>query len=105
MAGRLRSSSGTTSGLAGFAGFRASKRSRSTVSKPVTSNSKSMSRSDSSLEFDRKQALVPTRQFGQAVVGQHEGALVLRRQVLDLDFRHPGQAKVAGCLQAAVTGQ
>ena len=75
------------------------------MSKPVTSKSKSMFEVRQLLELDPEQLLVPPCQLGQAVVGQHEGALELRGQVLDHDGRHLLQAKSLRCLQAAVASK
>ena len=56
------------------------------------------------LELLGEQPVVPGGDFGQAVVGDHEGAGLRRGEVIEAQGRHLGQAELAAGQQPAVPG-
>jgi len=56
------------------------------------------------LELLRQQLVVPAGNFGQPVVGDHEGACLGRGQVIEAQGRHLGNAELAAGEQSPVPG-
>jgi hypothetical protein len=59
---------------------------------------------DSVLELLRQQPIVPRRNLGQPVVGDHKGAGLRGGQVIETQCRHPAPAELTTGLEAAVPG-
>jgi hypothetical protein len=56
------------------------------------------------LELLREQTIIPGGDFGQPVIGNHEGARLNRGQVIEAQRRHLRQAKLFAGQQSTVSG-
>jgi hypothetical protein len=80
------------------------RRSISPISKPVAFQTKVETEQREVAELRGQQPIVPDGDFAEPVVGDHEGAGLGRAQVIELDRRHLGPAKLAAGEQPAMTG-
>ena len=79
--------------------------STSAVSNPMAEKSKSMSSSLRKASSCRSRLLVSGREFGQAIVGDDEGALFPLAEMTEPDHRHHSHSEQSRRCDSGVTGQ